>query len=156
MDIYQCSPVWNYRPKDNFPVFAIRKSMVALLMLTFFIYLGVDAYLDWKNKKKEGNFALNYQLYKWRDKIHLCFADHIIGLGFAITFSPYVFETVLTFLHMVFFICLIVGEVKEKEWRWRPYYYMRLINISLFLCGMVGIGRCGVSGDACQDYLYNP
>lgn len=91
MDFNQCSPIWTFRPKDNFPVFSARKIMVSQLLIIFLIFLGVDFYLDWKNKKKEGNFALDYRLYTWRDTFYRCFGDHVIGLGFALAFSPYIF-----------------------------------------------------------------
>lgn len=109
MNINQCSPVWSFRPKDNFPLLSTRKIMISELMIVFFIYFCVDAYLDWKNKKIEGSLALNYNLYKWRDTFYRCFGDHVIGMGFALTFSPYVFEIILCIVHMLFFIWLTAG-----------------------------------------------
>lgn len=56
---------------------------------------------------------------------------------------------------MLFFIWLIVGELRKESWKDKPILYMRLINIALFLCGMVGIGRCDHSDSGCHDLLYN-
>ena len=60
MKYNKCSPIWTFRPRDKYPVFSSRKIMISELLVIFVIFLGVDCYLDWKNKKKSGNTALNH------------------------------------------------------------------------------------------------
>lgn len=156
MNYNSCSPVWAFRPRDNYPVFSSRKILISELLVMFIIFFIVDLYLDWKNKKLEGNLALNPRLHCWRETFYRCFGDHIVGLGFAMTFSPYVFEMILAIFHLILFILLVVSELKNKNWSGRLTLYMRLIGVALFLCGMIGIGRCRVSKEGgCSDYLYN-
>lgn len=90
--------------------------MLSELLVVFLIFLAADFYIDWKNKKIEGNFALNHRLYLWRDTFYRCFGDHIICLGFALAFSPYVFEIILSIFHLILFILLVFSELRNKHW----------------------------------------
>lgn len=90
----------------------------------------------------------------WEAEFLLVFGDHLVAIGFVISFSPYALELILS----IFFISLVIFKQINR------YYFninmkntkqcnfvvksgLRIINLAILLCSMVGLGRTIVSNE---------
>ena len=154
--VNHCAPIWASRPRDHFPIFSARNVMLGELLAMFLLFLAIDIYLQWRKRTMGPNVHLDHSYHQWKDSVGRCFGDHVIALGFTMAFSPYVFEIILSIVHLLIFVGSVVGELRKWEWKERLEMSMRLVNVTLMLCAMIGIGRCGSEGGVCTDILYNP
>lgn len=83
------------------------------------------------------------------------FGEHAVAAGFTMCFSPYTFEMSVCMLHLLL-VCFAyykkMGENESRVTNMRKNIVrvvIRIVNLTLLMCGMLGISRCRQTKDGC-------
>lgn len=89
------------------------------------------------------------------------FGEHSLAVGFVMCFAPYSFETGLCCSYLLLFVFNIIkrfkydGDSQAAQTR-NPLLIavVRIVNLALLVCALIGISRCGVINGQCTDIMY--
>ena len=71
----------------------------------------------------------------------LMLGDHAVAVGFVMCFSPYVFEMMLSFAYLLLRVVYEVRKQKYQKSTKQIKTILRIINMALMICSMVGLSR---------------
>ena len=71
----------------------------------------------------------------------LMMGDHCISVGFVMCFSPYYFEIILSFVFLALRVFYEIRKQKYKVVVKEIKTALRIINMALLICAMVGLSR---------------
>lgn len=89
------------------------------------------------------------------------FGEHALAVGFVMCFSPYQFEIGLCICYLLLYIFNLVKRFKydgvsdvANTRTSDASLVVRIVNLGLLVCALVGISRCNIADGKCADVMY--
>jgi len=101
---------------------------------------------------------------RWSKMFPIHFANHAIGLGFVILFNPMPAGLIIAYLHLLFFVGHIVGELKLKQLvsnimmgrKNNVNLVMCISNVLLMVFGLIGVNYSSYTSSTSGVCQYVP